>query len=308
MRWPDKYRPVSLDGVLGQDDVKSVLRRLPRGARFSFLFVGPHGVGKSVIASVLKLSHRADVFDDVDLLGSEDARLLENRLRDPDCASVVLTASSVQAASRFAPFCIVFYLQRLSFDCLVKLVNAAVLLEGCADRYTQQTVCDIALQARGDGRKALLLAESFLHGGDTAFPDCAGVLSLFLRGDYGKGVRELYRLVEDVPAERVVEEFIWALNGVLASRYGGGCAGYDHGWVEANGDVDVSVVRAYLRLLWAVLRAPGDTKLSLLTAFVLVDDVPKNEEHVSVDLVGRVLSSPSKWENSNHMLLSLGKE
>jgi DNA polymerase-3 subunit gamma/tau len=57
--WATKYRPSTLDGVLGQDYVKQVLRgRLQKNTKEShgWMLVGPYGAGKTTILRILAKS------------------------------------------------------------------------------------------------------------------------------------------------------------------------------------------------------------------------------------------------------------
>lgn len=70
MRLAEKYRPIDLTDVVGQDKAVRVLQRVAPGGR-AFYLSGPSGTGKTTIARILAQSISSGLFGPVEVVGRQ---------------------------------------------------------------------------------------------------------------------------------------------------------------------------------------------------------------------------------------------
>ena len=88
MTLAEKYRPRSLDQIIGQDKTKAILRAKLRGPSMpqEFLFTGPNGVGKTSLAYIVARESGCDEIVMIDAASNSGVDHMRRRVDEMKCA------------------------------------------------------------------------------------------------------------------------------------------------------------------------------------------------------------------------------
>lgn len=202
MQLAEKYRPKSLDLVIGQEHVVKALRgMMQRGKIVHMLFAGPPGCGKTSVAHALArelgyaivefnasdergiqtvrekikrlaftAGRRIILLDEADMM-TEDAQHALRRIMErcsPEVRFILTCNEDWKIIDPIKSRCACFYFRKLSNNEVLRIIATVLKAEGLAkqiDAEMKKTLVSLVRYVDGDARRALNMIDSLVSSG-----------------------------------------------------------------------------------------------------------------------------------------------